>query len=400
MGKDLKGKELGRGFTQNKDGRYKYRYVDRFGKRRTLYDKKLATLKRTAKYQIAKNVLGMNPQKNNHNLDNLFNEWVEVYKKDYKESTIYVYKGIYGRMMKDCSLSNKPIEKITPIDIKVFLDTLVDNYSNAICINTRGILVRLFDFAILKQYIMYNPVTSMKIKSKKKPKKVDSLTIGEEKLFLEYIKGDFFNPLYTLILNTGLRIGEAAGLSIEDIDLKRKLIHVKHTLYIFFEDGKTRYVLDTPKNGKERIIPLNNTALNAVKKQLNTLKLLKKHDKKLIFGKYKEIEGFENMLFLSRTGKPLNSNTINDKLFDTVQKIRDDGHEIKSFSTHVLRHTFATRCSEKNIPYNVIKEYLGHQDINTTMSVYVSNFIEDNKDVYRLDESINQNGTKMVQTIN
>ena len=45
MGKDLKGKELGKGITQRKDGRYQARFTDRFGKRRTVYGKTLKDIK-------------------------------------------------------------------------------------------------------------------------------------------------------------------------------------------------------------------------------------------------------------------------------------------------------------------------------------------------------------------
>lgn len=56
MGKDLKGKELGEGLTQRKNGTYQARYIDRFGKRKCLYGRKLPELKKNLAVAIAGNV--------------------------------------------------------------------------------------------------------------------------------------------------------------------------------------------------------------------------------------------------------------------------------------------------------------------------------------------------------
>ena len=59
MGKDLKGKELGTGISQRKNGMYQARYVDRFGNRKTIYDKNLRGLKdklNTGIYDKKKNI--------------------------------------------------------------------------------------------------------------------------------------------------------------------------------------------------------------------------------------------------------------------------------------------------------------------------------------------------------
>ena len=55
MGKNLKGKELGAGFTQRKNGTYQARYIDRFGKTKFLYNKNLADLKAAYAAAVADN---------------------------------------------------------------------------------------------------------------------------------------------------------------------------------------------------------------------------------------------------------------------------------------------------------------------------------------------------------
>ena len=55
MGKDLKGKELGVGITQRKDGRYQARYTDRWGNRKTIYNKNLRDLRKQLAEAVSNN---------------------------------------------------------------------------------------------------------------------------------------------------------------------------------------------------------------------------------------------------------------------------------------------------------------------------------------------------------
>ena len=80
MGKDLKGKELGNGICQRKNGKYCGRYVDRFGQRKSIYDDKLSELRKKLAVAIADNQLFTNIR-DNIKLDDWFNRWMEVYKK-------------------------------------------------------------------------------------------------------------------------------------------------------------------------------------------------------------------------------------------------------------------------------------------------------------------------------
>lgn len=60
MGTNLKGKELGEGISQRKDGRYQGRYTDRFGKRKYVYDADLSELKKRLRKVMAENDCCMN----------------------------------------------------------------------------------------------------------------------------------------------------------------------------------------------------------------------------------------------------------------------------------------------------------------------------------------------------
>ena len=80
MGKDLRGKELGVGITQRKDGLYQGRYKDRFGKSKTIYNNKLSELRKELSIAVSDNQL-FTSVRDNVTLDAWFDRWMNVYKK-------------------------------------------------------------------------------------------------------------------------------------------------------------------------------------------------------------------------------------------------------------------------------------------------------------------------------
>ena len=95
MGKDLKGKEIGKGITQRKRGDYQARYVDRFGKRQSVYGKTLQETKIKLAQAIADNDRGLNVVDSNITLNEWFEQWFETVKKHrIKETSIAPMKKI------------------------------------------------------------------------------------------------------------------------------------------------------------------------------------------------------------------------------------------------------------------------------------------------------------------
>lgn len=81
MGKDLKGKELGKGIVQRADGRYVGRYTDKYGKRRVLYAPKINELKKLLRNAQYEDEHGLSGNGINITLDEWFEEWMKLYKE-------------------------------------------------------------------------------------------------------------------------------------------------------------------------------------------------------------------------------------------------------------------------------------------------------------------------------
>lgn len=80
MGRDLKGKELGSGICQRKDGLYQARYTDRWGKRKTIYGKNLREIRKELAAAVAGNE-SFTSVKDEITLDRWFDRWMEIYKE-------------------------------------------------------------------------------------------------------------------------------------------------------------------------------------------------------------------------------------------------------------------------------------------------------------------------------
>ena len=137
------------------------------------------------------------------------------------------------------------------------------------------------------------------------------------------------NPIYraclALMYACGLRIGDAVGLPVSAVDSKEMVLRV------------------IGKRNKERIIPINEP----------TLQMLRSVWK---------IHRNPNWLFPRANGEHILRNTLT-RAFNSARvacKFRSD------FTTHVLRHSFATRLLEKGVPLATIRILLGHADFRST----------------------------------
>ena len=102
MGKDLKGKELGKGISQRADGRYIARFTSKTGKRKTLYDFKLNELKRKLREAIYEDEHGLNGNGESITLNAWYVMWTELYKKKtVKMTTIYKNHSYYNSRVKN-----------------------------------------------------------------------------------------------------------------------------------------------------------------------------------------------------------------------------------------------------------------------------------------------------------
>lgn len=365
MGKDLKGKELGVGITQRKDGLYQGRYKDRFGKYKTIYNKKLGDLRKELAIAIADNQL-YTSVRDEIKLDDWFKRWVDVYKKkSVRPNTLREYTHIYSKNISPI-LGNRNINSIVKTDIQQLIKKVNDDgYLYERQNKVKVILTDMFARAIEDDLMVKNPTKGVKL-YRDKISSARALTIGEQDVFFEFCKNTFYDNLFNVAVNTGLRPGELFALTIKDIDFEQKYIDVNKTLVYqkYLDDECKTFHLEPPKTKQSyRHVPINSTCIDYLKRQVELKEIVSSRRPKMQ----------TDYLFVTRFNTPLNSVIYSDAIRSVIRRInetRNPKNQFDFFSGHTFRHTFATRCLEAGIQPKVVQSYLGHATLKMTMDLY------------------------------
>ena len=361
MGKSLNGKELGKGISQRKDGLYQGRFVNRFGKKQTLYAKTLKDIRqklRNAQYEDEKT---LNVVTKEITLDEWYKVWMATCKKNCRESTKATYAGQYKRVQK--ALGWRKLTSLNLIIIQQAINELgTDNQRK----ETKKILVDMLSKAVDADLLIKNSarmVNTVISKEEKKERRV--LTIRETSIFLEYTKDTFYYDLYILALETGMRIGELMGLKWSEIDYDKSVLYVRCSLCYFRRDGK--YVFewhDTKTHNSKRVIPLTKQAVKALKRQwIRRQSILLKNASEVQ-------EEYRDLIFVTKNNRPTQQFIVAECIDVAIRRIRKDYPEFEGFSPHCFRHTFATRAIERGMQPKILQKLLGHGSLQTTMDLY------------------------------
>ena len=208
MGKDLKGKELGKGISQRADGRYIARFTSKTGKRKTLYDFKLNELKRKLREAVYEDEHGLNGNGESITLNAWYVTWMELYKKKtVKMTTIYKNHSYYNARVKN-SIGKMYLQDIKTYHVQKFINELIDSgLAHGTVSNIRFMLSDMFDKAVLSEYIRKNPCIGVEMpKEVKKERRV--LTREEQEKFFTFASSYIHINVLKFAVTTGCRIGD------------------------------------------------------------------------------------------------------------------------------------------------------------------------------------------------
>lgn len=365
MGKNLNGKELGTGFSQRKDGLYQARYKDRFGKTKTIYNRKLSDLRKEYSVLVAENI-NFTSIRQEISIDDWFKKWIDIYKKkSVRPNTLREYTHIYNKNISPF-MGNRKINSIVKSDIQWLIDKAYeDHYKYERQNKIKVILSDMFERALEDDIVSRNPCKGVIIRTEKQVK-AKALTVEEQYVFFEFCKNTFYDNLFNIAVNTGLRPGELFALTKDDIDLKNGFIDVNKTLVYqkYLTDERKTFHIEPPKTKQSyRKVPINSVCREYLERQIDLKDIVSK----------KRPKEQNDFLFVTTFNTPLNSVIYSDAIRSIIRKINDTrslNDTFQFFSGHTFRHTFATRCFENGIQAKVVQSYLGHASLKMTMDLY------------------------------
>lgn len=255
-----------------------------------------------------------------------------------------------------------PLNEITKEVGKEFVDYLIGlGLSESSVRIIFKLFNRLINLAVKEELLDRNPLTKVNLPKIKK-QRVRSLS-RKEQLLLEATALETTNPLIIiplfLSLHAGLRIGEVAALTWDNIDFEKKVIEVTGTLQRIRTNSshnKTAIIHSKTKSvNSTRMIPMT-TEIN---------RLLSKY--------YKQKE---SDYVLSKNNKPYEPRNITYS-FHKLLKLSG----LESIHFHQLRHTFATRCIETNGDISSVSALLGHASTQMTLDIYADTMMEQRSQV-------------------
>lgn len=381
--RDNKGRKLATGESQDKEGRYRYKYNDAFGNRKSVYSWRLTDsdpYPKGKRRDISLREKEKNIQKaldDNVSLGGSMTvlELVQKYinqKRGVKHNTQANYNFVINIIKKE-KFGAKRIDKVKLSDAKEWLIKLQDDGRGYSSIHSiRGVVRPAFQLAVDDDLIHKNPfefqLATVVVNDSVTR---EAITRKQERDFLKFIKEDkhfcqYYDAIY-ILFNTGLRISEFVGLTISDIEFDKQRIKVDHQLQ---RKRNMEYVIETPKTEKgERYVPMKDDVAECFRRIIENRKKPKVEPM---------IDGYVGFLCLDKNEMPMVAlhwekyfQHIRDK-YNNIYKV-----QMPCITPHVCRHTFCSKMAKAGMNPKTLQYIMGHSDIGVTLNTYTHLQFED-----------------------
>lgn len=223
---------------------------------------------------------------------------------------------------------------------------------------THAVLRSVLQHAVREELVGRNVARIVETPSVERTE-VKPLTRAEARLLLKAAKDHRLYALWLLLVSTGLRRGEALGLTWSDIDFERKQLRVRRNL----QRIRRELVFGTPKTKRSlRTISLPDRCVSA----LRTHKEQQEGERSDAALKWEPLPHQpDELIFTTSTGRPTDPRSLNRMLTILCRNAK-----VRRVRVHDLRHTCASLLLAQGVDARTIMETLGHSTITMTLDTY------------------------------
>lgn len=292
--------------------------------------------------------------------------WLRTFKRGTIKDSSYdtLEKTIRNQIVPHIGLIH--LQQVTSADIQSLLNDLKEKgYSYSTVKKAHDCLNNMFEHATIADDVTKNPMllVNMLAASEFEKKEIRYFTEEECALLIEessrqYSTGKLvyqYADAYVLMLNTGIRLGEAIGLKKTDWDKKEKTLHIQRNIQSISKrdingnriKGKQLVTNTTKTYSGDRILPLNKAATEALER------LCEQHPN-------------SEYVVCSSKGEIIPPERLERTFYRILKNVG-----ISQAGTHSLRHTFASVLFAKGTDVKTVSELLGHASIQITLNTYV-----------------------------
>lgn len=283
-------------------------------------------------------------RKQKDSTDMTFRSMYEIYIEDMRhrcrQSTIDGKKHVFEKLILPY-FENKPINKITPKDIRAWQNEMIaKDYSNSYLDRMQNMVTALFNYAVDYFNLAENPCHKAGRMGKREVV-VNFWTKNEFDRILATMEDDpTAHVSFSLLYYSGIRFGEFLALTPKDFDFEKNTLDITKSL----QRIKKQDVVTPPKTPKSiRNIIIPDFVMNEVKDYIPTLYDLKDTDR--VF--------------------PFTKSYINNAMERACMK-----SGVKKIRIHDIRHSHASYLINLGCAPLIISERLGHEKLQTTLSTY------------------------------
>lgn len=388
--KDIRGRNLRTGeYYDSKNNRYMFRkMID--GERVTITAPDLAELRTQENELLCRIDKGnkLNTRSARMTLNAYFDFWMETFARSGRKATTCTnYKSYYNTYIKN-TIGKKQIAKITKTDCQRIINEMIeDGKKHSTMSNLKSCLNMVFECAIDDDIIIKNPAKNLQI-PQTESKKRNAIEQRQIDLFMDYVKNSkrfsYSYPAFVVLFNLGVRIGEMAALTWEDVNFKDDVIVINKTVnrYRKVDYGFTMAVASPKSKTSVRTIVMN----SVVKKEL--LKLKMNNVTSIVnlpyVDDYGHIRGqVSGFLFFNTLGNVWNEPSFRELIKRIIKQYNKEAEDkkkekIENFCPHMARHTYTSLAYSAGADIKIVSQNLGHASTSVTLDTY-THLTEDKK---------------------